>query len=150
MSRDDEKTKANKIYYLNKVLHSVEWYHEIALPEIMFIEHPVGSVLGRAKYGNFLFVYHGVTIGADWRNDVLKRPELNDYLLMYADSAIIGHCHVGKYVILSAGTKVINESIPDYCLVCGTSPNLKIIKRTPEQMQMQFARIFREQVVNLE
>lgn len=59
------KEEATKIYYLNKILHSVEWYHEIMLPSIWGVEHPVGSVLGRAEYHDFFFIYQACTVGMD-------------------------------------------------------------------------------------
>ena len=46
---------ADKIYYLNKILHSVDIYHEVELPSTFFLEHPVGTVLGRAKYQDGLW-----------------------------------------------------------------------------------------------
>lgn len=38
---------AAKIYYLNKILHSVDWFHAIELPTYWGVEQPIGSVLGR-------------------------------------------------------------------------------------------------------
>ena len=58
-----DKNAADMIYYLNKVLHAVDWYHEIMLPDYFFAEHPLCSVLGRAKYSNYLLIYQGTTIG---------------------------------------------------------------------------------------
>lgn len=43
--------RADYVYYLNKIMHGVDWYHEIKLPVHFGIEHPVGSVLGKAEYG---------------------------------------------------------------------------------------------------
>lgn len=40
---------ADQIYYLNKIMHSVDWYWAIHLPEICWAEHPIGSILGRAQ-----------------------------------------------------------------------------------------------------
>ena len=44
---------SNKIYCLNKILHSVDIFYEIKLPDIFNLVHPLGTVLGRAKYSNF-------------------------------------------------------------------------------------------------
>lgn len=43
---------ATKAYYLNKILHGVDLFYEICLPEAFYLTHPVGSVFGRAEYGN--------------------------------------------------------------------------------------------------
>lgn len=46
-------------------MHSVDWYYEIELPDHFMVEHPVGSVLGRATYGDYMYIYQGVTIGGN-------------------------------------------------------------------------------------
>ena len=53
------------IYYLNKILHSIDCYFEIKLPTKFGVEHPLGSVLGRASYSEGLFIYQGCTIGGN-------------------------------------------------------------------------------------
>ena len=44
---------ADKIYYLNKIMNSVDLYHEVDLPNIFFCDHPLASVMGRASYADF-------------------------------------------------------------------------------------------------
>ena len=52
---------ASYAYYLNKIMNSVDWFYAIELPDVFCAEHPVGSVLGRAKWnGNRFFVYQRV------------------------------------------------------------------------------------------
>lgn len=48
--------EAECIYYLNKVLHSVDWLYQTELPLHFMAEHLLGSVLGRAQYSDYLFV----------------------------------------------------------------------------------------------
>lgn len=57
---------------------------------------------------------------------------------MYANSTILGKCDIGNHVILGAGTLIVNESVPDNCVVCGRTPNLKIIKKTEKEMKKRF------------
>src|SRR5690606_14180963 len=52
LSRKNFKLLADKVYGLNKALHACDIYHEVELPDVFFLDHPVGSVLGRATYGN--------------------------------------------------------------------------------------------------
>jgi serine O-acetyltransferase len=47
---------ASKLYLLNKMLHGIDVFYEVTLPEIFLFVHPVGTVLGRAKYGEFFTV----------------------------------------------------------------------------------------------
>src|SRR3954463_5146234 len=43
---------AAKAYGLNKALHALDAFYEVALPAIFAVVHPVGTVLGRATYGD--------------------------------------------------------------------------------------------------
>lgn len=61
--KDGYEKEAGFVYYLNKIMHSVDWFYAIELPEHFCAEHPLGCVLGRASYGDYLFVYQGVTVG---------------------------------------------------------------------------------------
>lgn len=62
---DGKQEYADRVYYLNKIMHSNDWYHAIELPEHFLAEHPLGTVLGRAQYGDYFFVYQGCTVGGN-------------------------------------------------------------------------------------
>ena len=126
--RSGNGVAAEKIYYLNKVLHSVELFYEINLPEIFCVEHPLGSVMGRAKYSNKFFFYQGCTVGGSGGH----YPEIGTNVLMYSNSKILGKSKIGDNVILSANAYVINADIPSNCIVFGQSPNY-ILKNYSEQ-----------------
>jgi len=112
----------DKLYYLNKILHSVDIYGAILLPEIFFFEHPLGLVLGRAKYGNNFFAMQGCTIGGNKG----CYPILGDNLKMYSNSKILGNCTIGNNVIVAANTYIKDQDIPANSMVFGSSPNLII------------------------
>ena len=42
----------DKVYYLNKIMHSVDLFYAIELPDVFGAQHPLGAVMGRAKYSN--------------------------------------------------------------------------------------------------
>lgn len=129
---DGDVGNAAKVYYLNKIMHAVEWFYEVQLPDIFGAEHPVGSVIGRASIGDYLFFYQGTTIGGSIKNGIDYYPTIGDHVLMYADSKILGHSNVGSYVVLAAGTEVVNEDVCGDCIVFGKSPNL-VIKQKPRR-----------------
>ena len=104
---------ADSVYYLNKIMHSVDWFYEIELPVAFGAEHPVGSVLGRAEYGNKLFVHQNTTVGSS----INKFPRIGENAVLCANSALLGNCNVGNNVILSAGAIVINQDVPDNAIV---------------------------------
>lgn len=118
----------DKVYYLNKIMNSVDWYYEINLPDKFAVEHPIGSVLGRANYSNKFFIYQGVTVGG---NKGLY-PKLGENVLLYSNSTILGNTIIGDNVIVSSGSYIKDESIPSCSMVFGKSPNL-IIKKKEEK-----------------
>lgn len=117
----------DKIYYLNKIFHSVDLFYAIELPAHFGAEHPLGSVMGRAKYGNGFFFYQGCTVGGTRdKEGNLFYPELGENVQMYSNSSILGNCHIGNHVKIGAGCIVKNQNIADNCIVFGESPNLII------------------------
>ena len=127
---------ATKVYYLNKILHGVDWFYEVQLPEHFMTDHPVGSVLGRAEYGDFLFVYQGVTIGGNisLKSSQWVYPVLGNNIILFSNATVLGEAYIGNNVIFSANSYVINEDIPDDSIVFGSSPNL-IVKYEPEKVR---------------
>lgn len=117
----------DKVYYLNKILHAVDLFYAIELPEQFGAEHPLASVMGRAKYGNGFFFYQGCTVGGTYGKDgSLYYPVIEENVRMYANSSILGRCHIGKNVQIGAGALVKNQDVPDNSIVFGQSPNLII------------------------
>lgn len=129
--RHDESHIATLIYYLNKIMHSVDWYYEIELPDYFIAEHPMGSVLGRAKYQSGFSFNQGVTVGGNKG----KYPTFGKYVALYANSSVIGECHIGDHVFIGAGALVKDIDIPSYSIVFGQSPNLTIKQMTKEYME---------------
>lgn len=117
----------DKLYYLNKIFHSVDLFYAIDLPAHFGAEHPLGSVMGRAQYSNDFFFYQGCTVGGtrDSQGNLFY-PELGMNVHMYSNSSILGNCHIGNNVNIGAGCIVKNQNVPDNCTVFGQSPNLII------------------------
>ena len=115
---------ADKVYYLNKTLNSVDLYYEIDLPSIFGLDHALGTVLGRAKYSNFFHFSQNCTVG----NNHGIYPSFEENIIMLADSTVIGDAHIGNNCIISANTYIKDQDIPDYSLVFGATPKL-IIKK---------------------
>lgn len=134
---------ADQVYYLNKIMHSNDWYHQIKLPTHFMCEHPLGSVLGRAHYGDYFMIYQGTTVGGNRTNGTLFYPEFGDFVTMYANSTVLGNCKIGNNVIISADTYLINDNVPDNSYVFGVSPNIKVVTKTKEEMIKKIEHIWR-------
>ncbi len=122
---------ADQVYYLNKIMHSIDWFYAIDLPVHFHCEHPLGSVLGRANYGDYFFIYQGTTVGGNRKNGKLQYPVIGDNVILYANATVLGNTHIGNNVVVAADTFLMDEIIPDNCLVFGHSPNI-IVKNKSE------------------
>lgn len=119
----------DKVYYLNKIMNGVDLFYAIEMPEVFSAEHPVGTVMGRAKYGDGFFFYQGCTIGgARYKDGLNYYPEVGKDVRLFAHSAVLGKSKIGDNVQIGAGAIVKNQDVPSNSIVFGESPNL-IIKQ---------------------
>lgn len=112
---------AAKVYYLNKALHAVDVFYEVKLPDIFLFSHPVGTVLGRAKYSNYFICSQSCTVGG---NKDLEYPCIGEGVAMYAGSAIIGSSKIGANCLISIGTAVMDRDTPPNMVVFGKYPGV--------------------------
>lgn len=96
---------ADKAYALNKALHALDAFYEVQLPDVFAVQHPVGTVLGRATYSDFFICYHNCTVGANLDNDY---PSFGRGVVMYGGSRVIGRTAVGDNSFVSTGAIVID------------------------------------------
>lgn len=100
-----------KLFMLNKSLNGIDCFYEIELPEVFFIGHSVGIVLAKATYKNYFAIYQNATVG---KNNGIA-PTINEKVIMYGNTAIIGDCIIAPGSIISQGTSIIDSD---------TKPNL--------------------------
>lgn len=131
----------DKIYNLLKIISGADIYYEVNLPDIFMFDHPTGTVLGRAAYGNGFVFSQGCTVG----NNKGIYPVIGEFVIMNSNSKIIGNCKIGNNVILSANTFVKDTDIPPYSLVFGGDKNLIIKPLTVEKAKTYFDSIFKNQ-----
>ena len=126
-----DRETADRVYALNKALHGFDIFYEVELPNVFFMEHPVGTVLGRAKYSDRLFLGQNVTVGGN--NGCY--PTIGENVCLHAGCMVVGDSHLGNNIEVSAQAFIRDEVIPDNCLVFGKSPNLVIKQRSYEEMK---------------
>ena len=123
-------------------MNSCEIYWNVELPDHFVVEHPIGTVLGKAMYGDFFCVYQGVTVGANFEGDDCIWPAIGNNVTMYANSTIIGNCHIGSNVIIAASAFLIDCDVPDNSIVYGVYPNHRVITKTEEEIKRRGIRIW--------
>jgi serine O-acetyltransferase len=111
---------ADKIYYLNKALNGCDLFYEVEMPRFFCLDHPLGSVMGRAQYGEGFTFIQNCTVG----NNKGIYPVIGKNVTMCSNSYILGNCHIGDNVIIGAHSGVKDCDIPSNTIVFGHSPNL--------------------------
>ena len=107
-----DSTACTKIFLLNKTLNAIDCFYEIDMPDIFFIGHSPGIVLAKATYGNYLVLYQNSTVGKNHG----EAPTIEEGVVMYPNTAIIGKSLVRKNTVLSQGTGIINQDTPGNCI----------------------------------
>lgn len=123
------KTLANAVYYSCRVRGSIDLYYTANIGKCFMPVHAVGTIVdSHAKYGDYFKIYDNCHIGpysiigkdpSEW-----EHPTFGDYVTVLGHTEVYGNTIVGNNVVISTGTRIINEEIPDNCIVSGTSPNL--------------------------
>jgi len=117
-----------KMYYLNKLLNGVDMFYEVKLPNIFLIIHPLGTVLGRAKYSDYLTVYQNCTIGSNTK----KSPILGKYLTLRPGSSILGNSKVGNNCQIASKSILIDQKISDNKTYFGNPKKFFLKKKKSE------------------
>lgn len=116
---------ADRVYYLNKALNGLDLYHQVEMPNVFMLDHPVGSVLGRATYGEFFRFSQNCTVG----NNRGVYPVIGQRVTMMSGATIVGCSRIGDDVVVAANAFVKDVEIPGGSTVFGGSPDLVIKAR---------------------
>lgn len=100
---------ASKVYLLNKSLHGIDAYYEVELPSIFLFVHPLGTVLGRASYQDYLLVYQRCGIGTNKGS----YPNLGKHLTLHPGSSILGSSNIGNNCAIASDSILIDRNLDD-------------------------------------
>lgn len=126
---------SDKLICLNKALHGIWFSYKGNLPDIFLLSHPVGTVLGNAKYSDYLFVQQNVTVNTGSLPN--EFPILGKGLYLSAGAKIIGDGRIGDCVSVSVDTVVYKKDIPDNTLVY-RDENGKIITKSHQCLSYEY------------
>ena len=118
-----------KIPFIPRIFN--EWIHSrtgidihpgATIGEYFFVDHGTGVVIGEtAEIGNWVKIYQGVTLGAknfpkDSNGDIIRgqkrHPKIEDHVVIYANSTILGGDVVIGQGNVIPGNSFITNSIP--------------------------------------
>ena len=112
-------TLCEKLFLLNKMLFGVDVFYEIKLPKIFLFVHPLGTVIGRGEFNDYLVVYQGCSIGAN--KDVY--PILGKYVTLHPNASILGDCKIGNNCELASNSLIIDEELDPETIYFGNPKN---------------------------
>lgn len=118
-----------KLFLLNKALHGCDIFHEVSLPSIFLLVHPLGTVLGRGNYGDYLIAYQRVGIGSNHN----IYPTLGNHVTLRPGSSVLGRSVVGDNCSIAAESLLLDRDLPPNSVYIGNPREHTI--RTQIQVQ---------------
>lgn len=118
---------ASKVFLLNKALHGIDVFYEVELPGVFLFVHPLGTVLGRGSYSDYLLVYQCCSVGSN--HD--RYPKLGEYFTLRPGSAILGACDIGRNCTLAAHSLLIDDNLTSDTVYFG-NPKSSSLRNQPE------------------
>jgi serine O-acetyltransferase len=104
-----------KLFLLNKALHACDVFYEVELPSIFLLVHPLGTVLGRGQYGDYLIAYQRVGIGSN--REVY--PTLGRHVTLRPGSAVLGNATVGDNCSIAAESLLLDRDLAPNSIYIG-------------------------------
>ena len=107
----------DKLIGLNKALNGMFFSYKGKLPDIFFLAHPVGTILGNADYHNFMVVFQNVTVNTAEGPNGETAPSIGQGLFLGAGAKVIGNKRIGNGVSIGVDAVVYDQEIPDDMVV---------------------------------
>jgi serine O-acetyltransferase len=114
-----------KVFLLNKALHGCDIFYEVELPSVFLLVHPLGTVLGRAKYSDYLIAYQRVGVGSN--HEIY--PNLGPHLTLRPGSSVLGNCRVEKGCSIAAESLLIDRDLAADSIYIGNPRDYHIVQR---------------------
>lgn len=125
---------AAKFMLLNKARNGIVITYDTKLPECVLLIHTVGTVLGKATYGNRFVATQNVTVGTHRGN----APTFDQDVILYPGTFVAGHTRVGKGSKIAAGAVVLDTDIPPNSIITGSFPNLTLRESKTDSISQYF------------
>ena len=101
---------SDKLILLNRTLLGCWVSYKCELPDIFCWFHPVGTVLGNAKYSDYLVVGQNVTMETG-------EGQIGECVALFAGVTLIGKCLIGNECAIGAGVVLRKSVVPDNHIV---------------------------------
>lgn len=132
----ENKVLCDKLLCLNKALHGIFISYKGNLPDVFFLAHPIGTVLGNADYSDFLVVFQNVTVNTEQDQYGNPAPQLGKGLFLAAGAKIIGNKKIGDRVSIGVDALVYNQEVLDDRVVIRDQSGSVVIKKRKKEKCM--------------
>ena len=93
-----------------------------------FIDHGMGVVIGEtAKIGDYVHMYHGVTLGGVESFPGQRHPIIGNHVLIGANATLLGPIHIGDGTKIGAGA-VVMQDVPAGATAVGVPARILPVK----------------------
>ena len=111
--------------HIGRWLTGIEIHPGAQIGEGFFIDHGMGVVIGETtEIGNFVTLYHGVTLGGvSWRKEK-RHPTIGDHVVVGAGAKVLGPITVGEHSRVGANSVVVKD-VPPHSVVVGVPGRMR-------------------------
>ena len=112
---------ADVLRLLNMVLFGLEVPARLTIGPGLVMPHTQGTVLGAARIGSNVTIFHQVTLGAstaDYQYDLRLRPVVEDDVTLSAGAKVLGGVTLGRGCTVGANAVVLQD-VPAGCVAVG-------------------------------
>ena len=112
--------------------NSIDLFYKVKMPEIFFLSHAIGAVLGNVKYESKIVVFQNVTVGRVGESI----PHIQSGSILYPGAMVIGRSVIGRNCVIGAGVKINNMEIPDDSIVISHEGKQIVEKRKKNYLSL--------------
>lgn len=127
-----------KLSLLNKHLFSIDLYGHIEMPDIFQLVHPLGTIIGRANFSNYLVIYQGVTIGGVHSKKGIDYPVIGEKVVCFSNCSVIGKVIIESNSVVGANTTIVGGRFTSGITILGNHPKNVIIQKNNNIIQEMF------------
>lgn len=107
----------DKLLQLNRTLFTIFISYKNNLCDHFFLGHAYGTILGNAKYSDYLVVSQGCTVNSSTDNAGDWAPVIGKGVFLGAHAKIIGNKSIGNRVLIGVNAMIYNQEVPDDYIV---------------------------------
>lgn len=108
---NENKPICDKLVQLNRLMSGCFFTYNAGLPDIFYWSHPVGTVLGNAKYGNFFYCKNNCTVATQEKKENSEIVGFGEGLVLGSGASIYTkNIRIGDRVVIGSGTSVYKET----------------------------------------